>query len=62
MSLKNQLNQLYQISEAQQRAQHGIDDFFDARRDESRVLVIGFCLTRPNSPRAFSRNLYAIDY
>ena len=27
MSLKNQLNQLYQISEAQQRAQHGIDDF-----------------------------------
>ena len=28
MSLKNQLNQLYQISEAQQRAQHGIYDFF----------------------------------
>ena len=24
MSLKNQLNQLYQISEAQQRAQHGM--------------------------------------
>ena len=28
MSLKNQLNQLYQISEAQQRAQHGIDNFY----------------------------------
>ena len=34
MSLKNQLNQLYQISEAQQRAQHGIDDFSRVNLDK----------------------------
>ena len=47
--------------EGVQISQNFADVLFDARRLESRVLVIGFCLTTPNSPRAFSWNLYAID-